>query len=304
MNELKQLQRRMASAVMTPLTRNNGMKPRTAAGHSMRAEAQQFIKPNDRLSSFERLEIYNQQYWFRVLDAFADDFPGLRAIVGERKFDQLSFAYLTECPSRSFTLRNLGDQLLVWLRLHPKWIQPYRRLATDMVRLEWAHIESFDAADEPVIGPEDLLEVTPAAHFNIQPHIRLLQLSYPVDDLLITLRNGSNQKTDSASNAGSIRRKQHPDVKKVLRLKPEQIYLSVHRKQFIVCYRRLTPEAFRLLRSLQHRSSLGIALDHALRGSHLHESLVAEQLQQWFSEWSQMGWFCKPQHSVLLESEI
>ena len=25
------------------------------------------IKPNDRLTSFERLEIYNRQYWIRIL---------------------------------------------------------------------------------------------------------------------------------------------------------------------------------------------------------------------------------------------
>ncbi len=36
-------------------------------GRSMRAVASQIIKPNDRLTSFERLEIYNRQYWFRVL---------------------------------------------------------------------------------------------------------------------------------------------------------------------------------------------------------------------------------------------
>jgi hypothetical protein len=40
--------------------------------------AAEFIKPNDRLSSFERLEIYNRQYWFRVLDCLYDDYPGPR----------------------------------------------------------------------------------------------------------------------------------------------------------------------------------------------------------------------------------
>ncbi|MFP5208621.1 MAG: DNA-binding domain-containing protein [Acidobacteriota bacterium] len=293
MNELKQLQRRMASAVMTPLTRNNGMKPRTAAGHSMRAEAQQFIKPNDRLSSFERLEIYNQQYWFRVLDAFADDFPGLRAIIGARKFEQLSLAYLTECPSRSYTLRNLGSRLLAWLRAHPEWIQPQERLAMDMVRLEWAHVEAFDVADEPVVGPEDLLEVTQATLFAIQPHIRLLQLAYPVDDLLIDVKEDSDQHSNAASNAGSYRRKPHPAVKKVEQLNPERIYVVVYRHQYSVWYRRLTPEAFRMLRSMQQGNQLSVALDYALRGSRLHESELAERVKEWFAEWSQMGWFCK-----------
>lgn len=293
MSELKEIQRRMASAVMMPLTRADRMQSKNRDGRSMRGEAKQFIKPNDRLSSFERLEIYNQQYWFRVLDAFAEDFPGLRAIVGARRFEQLSLAYLTECPSRSYTLRNLGSRLFAWLRAHPEWIQPQERLALDMVRLEWAHVEAFDAADEPVVGPEDLLEVTPATHFSIQPHIRLLQLAYPVDDLLLAVKDDSDQQSDAASNAGSYRRKQHPAVKKVQRLNPERIYVAVYRHQYSVWLRRLTPEAFRMLRSMQQGNPLGVALDHALRGSRLRESELAEQIQEWFAVWSQLGWFCK-----------
>ena len=49
----------------------------------MRAVASELIKPNDRLTSFERLEIYNRQYWFRILSGFAEDFPGLRAVSGQ-----------------------------------------------------------------------------------------------------------------------------------------------------------------------------------------------------------------------------
>ena len=52
----------------------------------MNKVADSFIKPNDRLTSFERLEIYNRVYWFRVLDCLYDDYPGLRAVLGERKF--------------------------------------------------------------------------------------------------------------------------------------------------------------------------------------------------------------------------
>ena len=74
--KLLNLQRRMARAVMTPLTSSERMRAVAPDGRSMRAVATQIIKPNDRLTSFERLEIYNRQYWFRVLSAFAEDFPG------------------------------------------------------------------------------------------------------------------------------------------------------------------------------------------------------------------------------------
>jgi hypothetical protein len=54
------------------------------------------------------------------------------------------WAYLTECPSESFTLRNLGSRLEEWLLSNPQPITPRESLALEMVRLEWAHIEPFD----------------------------------------------------------------------------------------------------------------------------------------------------------------
>ena len=81
----------------------------------------EFIKPNDRLTSFERLEIYNRQYWYRIFSCFAEDFPGLRAVLGDRKFERLARAYLARYPSESFCLRNLGSP---WLRAQTKIRRP------------------------------------------------------------------------------------------------------------------------------------------------------------------------------------
>src|ERR1700693_3019760 len=112
---LLNLQRRMASSVMTPLPHFERMRAVAPDGRSLRKVAADIIKPNDRLTSFERLEIYNRQYWFRVLSAFAEDFPGLRAVLGERKFAAAAKAYINDRPSTSFTLRNLGSKLDAWL---------------------------------------------------------------------------------------------------------------------------------------------------------------------------------------------
>src|SRR6516225_8095360 len=122
--DLQELQKRMATAVMQPLTRNETMQRRTPTGTSMAKEADAFIKPNDRLTSFERLEIYNRQYWFRLFSSFEEDFPGLKSIVGARRFERLMHAYLEAHPSRSFTLRNLGSSLVTWLHEHPEYTTP------------------------------------------------------------------------------------------------------------------------------------------------------------------------------------
>src|ERR1700688_4401906 len=112
------LQGAIARAVMQPLTSSERMRRSAPDGGAMSAYAARFIKPNDRLTSFERLEIYTRQYWFRLLSSMVEDFPGLRAVVGSKRFEAMSTAYLTDCPSRSFTLRNLGAGLEGWLLKH------------------------------------------------------------------------------------------------------------------------------------------------------------------------------------------
>src|SRR5258708_23744662 len=106
--KLKTLQRTMARAVMQPLTRSERMQQTAPDGKPMRSYAARFIRPNDRLTSFEPLEIYNRQYWFPVLSSMVEDFPGLRAVLGEHCFEKMCKTYITACPSRPLTLLDLG----------------------------------------------------------------------------------------------------------------------------------------------------------------------------------------------------
>ena len=176
---LEELQRRVGAAIMAPLARHDEIST------EWQGEADALIKPNDRLAPLERLEIYSRSYWFRILGSLYEDFPGLRAVIGERSFRQLWRAYLTERPSRSFTLRDLGSRLPEWLARNPRYAGKPHALAIDMAALEFAHIEAFDSAAEKALGPEDLLALGPDFHARLQPYIRLLDLTYPVDDLRI-----------------------------------------------------------------------------------------------------------------------
>jgi hypothetical protein len=257
----------------------------------MHEVAGEFIKPNDRLSSFERLEIYNRQYWFRVLDSLNEDFPGLRAIVGQRRFEVLCKAYLIDCPSESFTLRNLGSRLEWWLRSHPEHIKPRAALALDMVRLEWAEIEAFDGAAEPVLSPGDALASDPDPHFNLQPYLQLLRLRYPVDDLLIALKKDSSEGA-MASNAVSQRHKA-TRVRKVARQKEQPVFLAVHRIDYSVYFKRLEPEAFAFLNALREGKSLSDAVVVAFQRSDVPETKLLGIVQNWFENWSSLGWFCQ-----------
>jgi hypothetical protein len=286
---LKEIQRRMAAAVMHPLTRAETMPRRRRDGASNLAEADAIIRPNDRLTSFERLEIYNRQYWFRLYTCFEEDFPGLQAIVGRPKFDALMRAYLTECPSQSFSLRNLGSRLESWLELHSDFIRPHAELARDMVRLEWAHIEAFDSEEKPPLNADDFANIGENSTLQLQAHIRLLALSYPVDDLLLQVRTENGSSTSSANNASASRKRRH--VRHYAALAPQPMHLVVHRHQNSVWYKPISPEEFRILSALGAGRSLGESIEAALTGSPLSEEQHPAFLQGVFANWAMLGWF-------------
>ena len=295
--KLLALQRAVARAVMQPLTPSERMQRKAPGGGRMSAYAARFIKPNDRLTSFERLEIYNRQYWFRVLGSLAEDFPGLRAVLGGQRFESICKAYLTECPSRSFTLRNLGAQLEKWLRQNPGWMRDRRVLALDMVRLEWADIEAFDGQAKPALRSEDLREINAAnLQLSLQPYVQLLDLHYPVDDLLLEVKHGDDT-SDFGSNAVQERRKRSK-VRAVAKLEPAQIFLAVHRLDFSVYFRRIEPEEFALLKALRSGKTVERAIELAFRKSSVPLADRAAFVQHSFQTWAALGWFCRREEKM------
>jgi hypothetical protein len=289
---LEQLQRAVFEVTRQPLTPSERTRPRLPDGRSVREIAKTLIKPNDRMTSLERLQIYNQQYWFRIMGSLSEDFPGLRSLVGERKFEKLAVAYLNECPSESFTLRNLGARLEAWLRRHPEYVAGLERVAIDMVRLEWADIDAFDTPELPRFTAADSSQLSGSTVFRLQPHLRLLDLAYPVDDLLFRIR-GLDAKSEAVSNAvlkfphqSRIRRSSLP--------RPRKVYLAVYRLQCTVHFKRLTRDGFTLLKALGSGHPLEKAIEIALIRPSRRMDRIAPQLQEWFQDWSSLGWFAQP----------
>jgi hypothetical protein len=298
---LRNIQARMAAALMLPLTPAGHIARRTAAigdnpGRSMAEEAAAFIRPNSRLSSLERLDIYSRSYWFRLVDSLSEDFPGLRAVLGSIAFERLAKAYLADCPSQSFTLRNLGSQLEDWLLRNPLYAGTTFEMALDMVRLEWAHIEAFDGGARRALGSEDLVELEPGFRAGIQPHIQLLTLKFPVDELRIHV-NLASPADGMASNTVSRSRSRHL-MRRARRLRPEPIFLAVHRFDLTVYYRRIAPEEYNLLNALRRGQSIGEAVAIALAHSSASVENQGSMLKSWFAAWAELGWLCHPKEVI------
>jgi hypothetical protein len=287
---LLELQRRMSEDVRRPLTVDFDMQRQTEDGRSMDRLAETYVKPNDRLTSFERLEIYNRQYWFRVLGAVSEDFPALAAVLGAKRFDALVLAYLKENPSTSFTLRNLGGRLPSWLAEHPELVPRRHVLFVDIAGLEWAYVDSFDRAAVAPLMAEDFADLNGNSRLTLQPHLQLLDLRYPVDELVLAVHR-KTPESDIMSNAVT-ERKQRTRLR-LPAMRRAKTYLAVHRFDNSVYYRRIDREAYLLLSALQRRRTLGEAMDAAFADSKLQPEEQAAKIQESFAHAAELGWFCK-----------
>ncbi|MEP6810487.1 MAG: DNA-binding domain-containing protein [Chthoniobacterales bacterium] len=295
-SQLKELQRLMASAVFRPLTADDRMQPQWTDGSATAEVAQRLITPNDRLSSFERLEIYNRVYWFRVLDCLFDDYPGLRAIVGQTRFMELATAYLAKYPSASFTLRNLGQRLEQFLREEPQWTDPHSEVALAMTRFEWAQVVAFDDAALPKLTPDDVLDTPPAKlRLGLQPYLSLLDCDYAVDKFWLAVKKReADVLRDEASNTFDAMPHAKTRRRKASLPKRERVWLAVHRYDNTLYYKRLEPEAFRILEALRAGATVEEACVDALSKSTRQKVNWPVKIKNWFDDWSSLGWFCRP----------
>jgi hypothetical protein len=284
--ELRSFQRMMATAVMRPLTAENKLQSKWIDGRPMERVAAEFISPNDRLTSFERLELYNKMYWFRMFDAVREDCPGLVAVLGESAFVGLSEAYLARRPSRSFTLRNVCSRLEKFIVENPRLTAPRTALASEIARFEWAQTVAFDGESLPVVDGSRLARTPPARlRLGIQPYVTLLALRYPVDSFLgrVKRRDALRSEASNTPDAEETRR----TVRRAALPKPSPTFVAVHRLNNRLFHKRLHPAAFRILDALGSGRTLSRAIAAAGPG------VKPGQVRAWFKTWMALGWFCE-----------
>jgi len=276
--ELAAFQRAIASTLMRPLTSGERMQRSSAA------VAEELVKPNDRLTAFERLQIYNQQYWWRLIGSFREDFRGTLAVLGERKFDQLAVAYLETIGSQSWNLRDLGQHLEGYVRERPEATAPHSALALDMIRVEWARVIAFDGPGKPGLDAAKLGGNPEKLRIGLQPYITLLKLSHPIDKMLARFRKRTTEYSSNAVSSSTARR----IVRLTSKPSPEPVHLAVHRVDLGVYYKRLEAPAYRLLLALREGETLSEACAAAF-GDEVPAD-AATRIQSWFSTWMRLGW--------------
>lgn len=153
--------------------------------------------------------------------------------------------------------------------------------------MEWACVAAFDEAVLPPLPESAAHLASSATTLALQPHLQLLRLRYPVDELVIAVHH-STPDTEIVSSAVTMRKR---SVRRQLpRMRRADIYLAVHRYDDSVCHSRLTAAQFRLLSALRDGHTLESAVASALAGSRLAPEEQAANIQEIFAHASRLGW--------------
>lgn len=147
----------------------------------------------DRLPASNRLAVYANAYHLRLLEVLGDDFPGLKAFMGDEAFDRMGRAYIIACQSDHPSVRWFGRRLAAFLRDTPTYRdQPF---LAEMAAFEWTQGEAMDAADSAAVAVDELGAINPESWpvmtFTFQPALRRLDLEWNVPAVWQAIREES-----------------------------------------------------------------------------------------------------------------
>lgn len=131
--------------------------------------------------------VYARMYASRLYDTLADDYPKLRAALGDDRFGDVVRRFLAAHPPTSFTLRDAGLALPGFLRGDdPPW-------AADLAALERARIEVFDGGDAVPLAQDTVAalgEALPELVLAWVPSSVVVPLAWTVDDTWSAIEDG------------------------------------------------------------------------------------------------------------------
>src|SRR5277367_6509665 len=124
------------------------------------------IASSPQLKSEERIGIYHQQYWWRLISIMQELYPSLVHLFGYEEFNRLiAEPYLLDCPPQDWFLSRIGSNIPDWLKKN------YQEKNASLV-LELA---SLDLAYERLIFTEILPKIDPNTLHKADSEILYLQ---------------------------------------------------------------------------------------------------------------------------------
>lgn len=246
-----------------------------------RDELEKVVRRSANLTAQQRIAIYANAYYARLLECLGECFPVLKRTVGDEVFNEFAFGYLQRYPSRSYTLNRLGDHFAQHLN-ETRPDDPgatWPDLLIDLANLEWAITQVFDGPgteNEKLLTARQLQAITPddwpRARLTLTPCVRLLRFAYPVNAYYTAVRAANDGEDVPPPEA------QHQ-------------WVVLTRRDYVVRRHELSRPAFELLEALASGATIQDAIERCAAASDMADDQLARSLRQWFAQWTADGFF-------------
>lgn len=248
------------------------------------SELESVICPSRALSAAERLEIYIDAYYERLLECLSEEFVATRHALGDELFHAVAFGYLQNFPSRSYTLNELGASFPKYLAesgLHERAIPPQACATWGEFIVELATFERLqrDVFDGPGSENCDRLNFTELSTISaenwgklrLKPAacLRLARFEHPVHEYWFAVRN-----------------EREPDI-----VHARPTLLTINRRDYVVERHELSPPQFLLLEQLAHGQSLAQAISVVVASAAVGAIELECTIRDWFSGWTHRQFF-------------
>ena len=180
--DLRELQRLLTRLITAPngvaegLAREPALTPR---------DLDVIVRGDERMTARERLEIYANAYFYRLLDVLREDYPLILAALRDDSFHNLITGYLLEFPPTEPSIFFAGRYLAQYLRTGP--LAAERPWLAELAAFERAMLEAFHAPDAPALDAAAMRAIPaadwPAVAMRLSPAARLIACAWRVDEL-------------------------------------------------------------------------------------------------------------------------
>lgn len=245
------------------------------------------ILPSSKLASNDRIRVYADAYYGRLVDCLTEEFPVLVAAMGEDTFSSFAFEYLQNYPSRSYTLAALGSHFPLFLEQHRPDRDPanpdqqppvdWPDFMIGLARLEWTIAEVFDAPGvegEPILSVDDLKQMPPSSWptAKLEPVVclRLLQAKYPVNAYFTTMKHAEEGVDVPIPGAADE-------------------FVAIFRRDYVVRRFEVSLPQYELLGALQNGATVMEAIELAGDATDMSDEEFATSLSRWFETWTAAG---------------
>lgn len=231
------------------------------------------------LSAAERLSIYANAYYARLLECLEAYYPVLRRALGQEVFEGFAFEYLQRYPSKSYTLDRLGEDFARFLEETRPAGADWPDFLIDLATLEWNITRVFDGPGvelRTLLTPE-ALQAFPAECFAEArlvpvPCLRVLEFRYPVNAYYTAARRAEEDEEVPLPGPAAER-------------------VALTRRDFVVRRYALTAPQHALLEAILAGATAGEAIAASAEAADSDDEALASDLQSWFRLWTAEGFF-------------